>query len=526
MKLKNIINILLPAAFFAVLMGVSCSRNDAQKPPVIESVRITDPEKADSTFTQALPGKMIVIQGKHLAHALDVYINDQSVTFNPNMNTDHSIVVKIPTEADGFELTVWNRNLKPEIKVVTAAGSANYAFKVLAPSPSITRIAGKYPRNAGDKLTVIGINFLDLERVYFDTVNPYGKDVTGKGKEVDVTDYTIEYNRYYDEKGSQYVTDSDMTLTLPELGFNEGYLVLEAPQGHAVIEYAALPPAPTVSGISSDMPVPGSRVYIRGTYFVAVTGIKFGNDVVVGGEDITVSDDESELSFIMPAKPAASTTISVVTPGGESNALPFCRYETLIVDFDTLGKDRKWDPDAEYRTGDGVNPPYVSDGMFGIFDCVNPGGNWWGTMIYWESSTGTTFTFPDYDVIPEDTPASDLYLMYECYNSLPFTQILHYQWQDTGGKSYVWQNWESGHQIIPELLSLFDDLPYDNWYTAKVPMSRFNNGMGDMTYGQIKALGIKNVRLMLHNHGSVPETVFLCIDNIRLSTLPTLGLTE
>lgn len=250
---------MVAVSMFATGIMSSCNDDDNSGGiPVIESVRTCDPEKADSLFTKSAPGQMIVIQGRNLANARALYINDQNVTFNPTLNTDHSIIATIPTEKDGFQLTVWNSELSPEIRVETAGGTAVFAFKVLAPTPSIVRVAGRYPRQAGDKLTLYGTNFLDVERVYFTDVNPRINPETGerpaKGNEVDVEDFTLKHNRYFDEKEKKYVTDSEMSLTLPALPYTKGFIVVQTPQGNSVMEYASLPPAPILASISSDMP--------------------------------------------------------------------------------------------------------------------------------------------------------------------------------------------------------------------------------------------------------------------------------
>lgn len=519
---KNILYaFLLPLALIAGALSTSCVRDNAQEMPVIEGVRITDPEKADSLFTQATPGKLIVIMGKHLEHTQKVLINEQSVTFNPNLNTDHSIIVKIPTEAEGFELAFWKPEVAQTIQVVTQAGTASYDFKVLAPRPVMDRLAAPYPRVEGTPVTVFGVDFLDLEEVYFCQENPHAKDYSGSPKFA-VTGYELNLDRNFDEIQKKYITTSEMTFSMPAIDFKNGYLVMESPQGYAIIDFATVPPAPILNGISSDMPIPGSTVEMRGDYFIAITGIKVGDDIVVPGSEVTVSDDERSLWFTMPAKPAATTAISVVTPGGESNALPFYRYETVIVNFDGLGKDLNWSPNAQYKTADGTTDPFVSDGKYALYEGENPGSNWYGTMVYFQSATGSKFTLPGFDVIPADTPSSDVYMMYEVYNKFKFTNIFHYRWRTADdNKDHDWQNWGSGaKQLIPEFLGLFGDQRFDQWYTAQVPLSRFG-GFEDLTYGEIYEKGMVRVRLMLHNHTTVPENVFICVDNLRISTLPT-----
>lgn len=515
----------------AILVGstgffTSCSNDDGGGMPVIESVRITDPEKADSTFTQAAPGSMIVIQGRNLAHATALYINDQEVSFNPNMNTDHSLIATIPSEENGFQLTVWNEKLNPEIRLVTPYGEATYAFKVLAPTPSISRVAGKYPREAGDMLTIYGTNFLDVERVYFSDVNPLAEEdpETGlkpeKGTEVDVADFSLSQNRYFDEKDKRYVSDSEMYFNLPALPFTKGYLVIETPQGSTVSEYAALPPVPVITSISSDMPVPGSTVTLKGLYFINVTDILIGGNTAVSAENITVADNESELTFVMPARPDNTTTISIKTLGGTSNEFKFYQFENILVDFDGRGKDLGWSPNAEYRTATPDAAPFVSDGTFGVFDCVNPAWNWWSTMIFFEADNGSAYELPSFDLIPAETPASEVYFTFEVFNNAPISKIFHYRLVDSNDGEHNWENWNNDTkvQLIPEFQDRYGDQKYGEWYSTMVPLSRFS-GYEDLTYGEIKNMGIKRIRFMLLNYTGEEESVFICVDNIRICTL-------
>lgn len=518
----------------AILVGSSalftaCSDDNDGGQPVIESVRITDPEKADSTFTQATPGSMIVIQGRNLAHATALYINDQSVSFNPNMNTNHSLIATIPTEENGFELTVWNEKLNPEIRLVTPGGVATFSFKVLAPTPSISRVAGKYPRVAGDELTIYGTNFLDVERVYFSDVNPLSVDsVTGqkveKGNEVDVTNFKLSQSRYFDEKAKQYVSDSEMQLTLPSLPYDKGFLVIETPQGSSVSEYAALPPAPVLKSISSDMPVPGSTVTIKGDYFINVESIMFGSNAVVSAENIIVADNESELTFVMPARPDATTTISLKTIGGTSNEFKFYQYETLLVDFDGKGKNLNWDPAATYKEAKPDSAPYFSDGNCAFFDCVNGAWNYWGTMVFFESNDGNAFAMPSYDIIPADTPTSEVYLTMEVYNDHPIVKNFHYRLVSKDGTEHNWENWNSDTkvQLVPEFQDRYGDQKFGEWYSTVVPLSRFE-GFEDATYEDFVKSDIYRVRLMLLNKTGEAETVFICVDNIRISTLQSFN---
>ncbi len=109
----------------AVLLAVisfgftACSDDDSSGggQPVITGVRVCDPAKADSLFTKSPQGQVIAIIGKNLSNVTAVYINDQKVGFSPTMNTDHSVIVTVPSETKGFQLTAFNSDLKDEIRV-------------------------------------------------------------------------------------------------------------------------------------------------------------------------------------------------------------------------------------------------------------------------------------------------------------------------------------------------------------------------------------------------------------------------
>lgn len=532
--------------FFMTVTSVllsSCSDDDnSGGQPVIESVRVTDPALADETFTQATPGKMIVIQGRNLGGCRELYINDQKVGFNPNMNTNHSIITTIPTEEnDNFKLTGLNPDLASEIRVVTAGGVATFAFKVLAPKPEGDRVAADYPRRAGDVITVFGSNFIDIERIYFSDANPLQSTPNDDGEnkndnvndqsatraegqkpvEIDVTDYKVSHDRYIDQGTKKYVTNSKIELIVPELPFNNGFIVIKTLQGSASVEFAAIPQPPVMMTLSSDMPIPGTKVTITGTNFIAVQGVKIGDKIAIDAEDIEVADNERELSFIMPEKPAASTTISVVTAGGTTNEFRFYPYETLLLDFDNLGKDCNWGSNVPYPIATPDAEPYISDGKFAKFDVNLTAWNYDGPEIRWDSKSGT-FALPSFDIIPADTPIENVYFKYEIYNKYVFTKEMRYTIRDASGKDHAWINYDGNKKhIIPEYQDQFGSQKYGEWYTAVLSLKHFPDMNNVTTYGDFVNLGIKRILWKLYNRTGSVENVFTCIDNIRISTIET-----
>lgn len=84
--MKTITRIQPLAWIVLILVGFfwSCQQ-DEDKAPEIYRVRTTDPALKDSSFVQANPGQMIVIEGNNLETTREIYINNQNVLFNTQL---------------------------------------------------------------------------------------------------------------------------------------------------------------------------------------------------------------------------------------------------------------------------------------------------------------------------------------------------------------------------------------------------------------------------------------------------------
>lgn len=511
----------------------SCSSDESSSGrPEITYIRVADPEKADSTFVKAWPGAQIVIMGRNLSHATKVYINDQSVSFNPTLNTDHSIVVNIPTEEDGFKLVTWNDDVSSEIRVVTPGGEATFPFLVMNPIPEGQVVLGHYPRQAGVPMKFIGTNLLDIVRVYItdmsvEEIENLKDDEIISGNQVEITGYDCSHNHYLDSKTKRYVTESVMTFDMPEISFDKGAVVVECEAGYAYAEYARLPPMPAIASVSSDMPVTGEEVLITGKNFIQVESVKYG-DIVIGPDDIKVSESEDSIYFKMLTIPTAEkSTLTVTTPAGE-NSVAFFDKSTVLFNFDDKGVDLNWSPNAKYAYADGVNPPYTSDGRYGWFDVMDYGSTFWGTMINWAYDyDGNVFSLPGFDVIPAETPADDVYLAMEVYNDgTPLddnttTLFISYNLSTLNQGDTGWYNWvDPDHRQEPVFIDLEGNAYINRWYRSAIPFSRFGTFSGK-TYQDIVNSGIKSIRLQVTNYLSNPVKISLCVDNIRIITAAT-----
>lgn len=149
-----------------LLNTFSCEKTDdlhSGPAPVIKQVRLVDPAKKDSTFTQALPGTLVVIQGENMHSTLDVYFNDVEAPFNAVYNTSTNLIVAIPADAP-TEAT--NPKVSNKIRLVTTHGETTFDFVLLAPPPSISGMSNENA-TVGAKVRVYGSNFYLVQKVVF-----------------------------------------------------------------------------------------------------------------------------------------------------------------------------------------------------------------------------------------------------------------------------------------------------------------------------------------------------------------------
>jgi len=527
-------------AFFA-LGFTACSDSDGGGgQPEITGVRVCDPEKADSLFTKSAQGQTIAIIGKNLGGALAVYINDQKVGFSTTMNTDHSIIVKVPSESDGFQLTAFNSDLKDEIRVETGGGVATYAFKVLGAGPVLQRIQGAYPRSAGDILNVYGLNLYSIENIYF--TDALAEDIatteweTVPGNHVAVTDYDIVKQDRYLNSSQNYEVNSQIQLVTPELPFSTGTLVLECAAGIVYVPYYKTPGKPVILSVSSDMPVIGEQLVITGQEFVQVESVSFG-DVTLTSDEFTVADTEDQIFIDIDKVPSkgSGTTLAVNTPGGVGTFDNFFAYDCLLNDFDSGLADPGWGPNAEYGP--------VSVGGTANVAHINSWGQWWGQMAWFMPDwNGTTFTLPSYDVIPANASTDNLYFAFEVYDAgsdynndgTGFQGFLRYQFwytnkdpnaagdPDVQFDNFDWVDYDKGTFTNPYGKLLQDvngDVYQQKWYRHTTKLSDMTAFKGK-TYKDIVNTGLGMVRIMSLSYGAKSGNVDVYIDNIRLVYIP------
>ncbi|MDR3188791.1 MAG: glycan-binding surface protein [Prevotellaceae bacterium] len=153
--MKKIFSSIGIAAVAAVAL-CSCSKDDegvnSDATPTIRYVRPTAAEAADSLLTKGFMGNTVAIIGENLAGVCEVWFNDRrATTLNPNMVTNHAVVVTIPTEM--YETQ------SDKIRVVTRKGKeTTHPFVTMPPAPLPQSLSPEYAR-ANDEVTITGKNF-------------------------------------------------------------------------------------------------------------------------------------------------------------------------------------------------------------------------------------------------------------------------------------------------------------------------------------------------------------------------------
>ena len=524
---------------FAVLcisqqaLFTSCSDDDSSGGgvPEITGVRSCDPTKADSLFTKASPGQVIAIIGHNLNDALKVYINDQPVYFNPNMNTEHSIIVNVPTEKNGFKLTAFNSDLKDEIRVETTHGTCTYSFKISAGFPILQRIAASYPRETGDEINVYGLNLTDIENAYFTSMTVEEIEAL-EGEEIGGTKVPIsglqvvKKERGINSMTNAYETQSQLRFNLPDLPFTEGTLVIETAGGTAYIPYSKTPGQPVIFYVSNDMPQIGETLIITGREFVQVESVKYG-DVTLNESEFRVSESEDSIYVNFAQKPnvGSETTLTVTTPGGEVSVERFYDHSTILTTFDGDATDNGWGPNASFVDSG------TADGQYAYIYVPEEGQQWWGTMIYFRKDWSGN-SFPLSDNIPETATADEVYFATNVfsesdYNNGSFWGYIRYMFQPIGDAENQYDNhigWENYDEQIaqfeqPVLADINSQAPTGKWYRHVLPLSKFACYQGK-TYAEIKSIGLNQFRLQSINQSTTRGKVDVKFDNCRVIYIP------
>jgi hypothetical protein len=429
----------------------SCSDDDAGGTPMITQVRITDPEHADSTFTRAFPGALIVVQGQNFSGLKTVELNGFSVPWNPNYLLNTSLIVQIP----------WDLPFKGEypvlpntIKLITASGQATYDFTFLAPEPRIGIFKFQPPAAAGAPIEIIGGNFYVVQKIEF----------TDGTNTIEITDYEVS-------------EDFDViSFSIPAGMDVDGEITVTTESGEVTETYKSNP-FPEFLKLSDDLQIPGAPITITGKYFTFINKVVFPGGIEVPLEELEFDALFTQIEVTVPEDLDLTDNagkVQIVTEFGDVIESPIVFNDWSGVFMTWEGSDGwDWDKGAD-ETANGKKPPFVGTGKYNHFvGNIDANINYW-----WDALTLVVSfnSFPDAIGVTDATPISQLGFAFNYYTPNVWTNgNWTMQWGWNSGNKYEWKPWATG------------TVTKDRWVTYTIPLSSMISNTGQTTWGQVKS---------------------------------------
>lgn len=264
----------------------ACKKNSNSGPPVVTNVRVPNPAEKDSSFTQALPGTLIVIQGHGFSGLEAVYFNDTSAYFNPVYTTDNNIIISIPSSA---QTAATNPAVPSNIRIVTNHGTTTYNFSLVLKAPYISALSLD---STGTVLTITGGNFLGIKKITF----PVPGNDTALSYTVDTSHTTIIAKVPPGTPG----TDSVRVYCT----FGVGSF--------------PYPPPSTIASVNNENAPAGTTLTINGTNYLGITGVIFPGGIYGTNLQVTIN----QITVTVPSGITTGDTLRVVGSGGTSTS-PF-----------------------------------------------------------------------------------------------------------------------------------------------------------------------------------------------------------
>ena len=158
----NLLLVLL-AAIFIAQTGCKKDASTSNGTPVITSIRNYVGHPGDSLLTSVGTGQWVVISGHNLKSALHIYFDGTAASFNDAWFSDTSAIALIPSVIAFPLVPATQLNT---VRYVTTHGETTFAFKIVAPAPTISGISDE-DANPGDSVTINGFSFFFVQSVTY-----------------------------------------------------------------------------------------------------------------------------------------------------------------------------------------------------------------------------------------------------------------------------------------------------------------------------------------------------------------------
>ena len=497
--------ILLFIIVIAGLVQFACKKNSAGT-PVVKDVRVVTPAQADSFFTQALPGTMIVIQGSGFTGLQAVYFNDTATNFNPVYATNTNIICTIPSTA---QTAATNPKVPNVIRIVTNHGTVTYPFTLYLNGPTISSIALD---NTGTVLYINGTNLIGIQKVTF----PIGNSDTA-------TSWTVN------------TTNTQITAGIPTgVGHSDSVRVY-CTFGEASFAY---PPPVVIDSVSNENAVAGTVINIFGTNFAGISAVTFPGGIAgTNLKQVSVS----QLTVTVPAGITEGDSLRV-TGGAGTVASPFVFDNWLspslgfLANFDGNGSNYPapsatqypyygWDQGEQWDGTYEVAPNQPFPNATGNYVAMDPQSAYpsGAGVTWWENNLGLmTDSLRVWDANPATDPIGNYALKFEAYiNNWTAGSI----WITTSDPN---NNWAYMAAWAPWKTATGNTYSTNGWVTVTIPLTSFLSctynvytptGTPPATIQQLRSYGEGEIMFMYANDGTTSiagGTFNLGIDNVRI----------
>lgn len=448
----HIYTLLLISIAVSTIMLSSCKKENLGS-PVITAVKVTDPTKEDSAFTEGTRGQLIVIQGQNLDEIVNIFINDQRISFNSTFCTSNNVIVNIP---DDLQLGRADGEINHQIKVETTHGTAIFDFHVVPPVPEAYFYSsvnwtldqfGNEVMGPGQAVTLSGINFYEIQSIYMTS------DTATNPDKFDITEYSVSENF------------NSINVKMPQTIIPRGFIVIKCFSGTAVLKFSYLHVLPPIiSNISSDMPIQGETVTIWGKNFAEMSSILIAIDentnITIPSQNITVNEGYTQLSFVFPsnANITKGGKIAVINIAGQAMK-DFYKVDNIVGDFDQFASWGWGLDDGKYKV-DESNGKSLTTNHLGKFIGVDFDAN--TQTAGWLGMQTLNFTRPS--AIANSTRVDSIELRFEVYVGAPMDGV-------TFDLSLI-----DGTTINTALVDKNSkQAEVGRWMTCSIPLSRFTD---------------------------------------------------
>ncbi|MBQ8672746.1 MAG: hypothetical protein IJ511_01615 [Bacteroides sp.] len=312
-------------------------------------------------------------------------------------------------------------------------------------------------------------------------------------KKVYINGYDTYFNRAYVSDNSMLIQINSKTPVVDAEPEERDIIRFVKDNTETAYNFTIRAASPSVSGINTTLPMPGEIVIVSGTNLHETSSVTLPDGTQV--TNITNDEDGEWYSFVMP-EGVSETGGSILSEGAHGSAKsPACFNERrgIILDFDGTGVQGGWS--ATYTSDDLTTDP-LETGRGNVVSAIpasaleeggiqsGANGKGWftagGEKGAWSDATENWTRF--YDLIPAETPVSNIALQFDVYVPEPWsTGMLEFTFQNNLS-SYGYGSTETKNTTniayptavlwIPWLVD-GEVVPYqsEGWTTITIPIS-------------------------------------------------------